>query len=134
MSTHTKKVISSRKSPRRQFMRQVGVLLSGSYLMARAWQISEGGMLVTGLGHIEPGQQLVLTFTIPGYPCVVVRAVVRYQVEKKVAGEPAYGLQFLNLSFEYKRNVRHFIASRFDSEKESLPALHDVELPKRIAS
>lgn len=113
-----------RKSPRRQFERQVGVLYEGVFELCRARQIGEGGMLVACARELAIGAHLVLSFFIPGQACVVVRAEVRNSNRSEGADAvsenvpAAYGVLFHNLSPEHKRKIRYYAASQAPTEQE----------------
>ena len=107
-----------RKSPRRTFQRRVGLLVRGEFCVVQSSQIGEGGMMV--VTDRELSGEAVLTFIVPGrnYAYVVVRGNVLYKLPEKVNGMNSYGVQFTNLSFEHKRAVRYYVASKTEVEPE----------------
>jgi hypothetical protein len=101
--------VAQRRVPRRIFEAPVGVLASGNYFVSRSLQVGEGGMHLISEFVLEMNQLVVLSFQVPSGSLISVRAIVRY-VKKDVAGLHI-GLQFENLDFQYKRELRNFVAA-----------------------
>ena len=106
---------SQRRVPRRTFTGPVGVLAGGQYLIERAFQVGEGGMMVSTERAFSDGDQMVMSFSLENGAILVVRAIVRsFQGPQRRTGinEPArVGVEFVNLEFHYKREIRNFVAS-----------------------
>lgn len=100
-----------RRVPRRSFDGQVGVLLHGKYILERASQVGEGGMMITCSSKIKEGTLLLLSFYLPSGVIITVRGAVRNVVKAKGALPERYGIEFLNLDFQYKREIRNFVAA-----------------------
>lgn len=99
-----------RKYPRRAFRRMVSVLHEGAYHLAHAVEIGEGGMAVDVPLALAPGDQIVVNFQIPAGDFVSLRAEVR-------AGEgTACGVEFKNIRFGQKRQIRTYVSARSDSD------------------
>ena len=107
--------VTKRRSPRRALERQVGILHRGSYHAGDSLEVGEGGMLIVSDHPMQVGDQLVVTFSIPGNLLVPTRALVRYEVKN---GEylHAYGLQFAELELNYLRIIRRFVAEKTQAE------------------
>jgi hypothetical protein len=105
-------IIRRRRVPRREFLHPVGLLVSGNYFMSRALQIGEGGMLIESATPLAMGQRLVLSFKLPGFNPDVVTASVRYILKSKIGSGVRYGVEFLNLDFNVKRDVRNYVATQ----------------------
>ncbi len=100
-----------RRVPRRTFEAPVGVLLGGEYEIERTLQVGEGGMMIASSRPIEVGRNIVLNFYLPNSSLIVVRAIIR-SAKPGEGGEPSrYGIEFMNLGFQAKREIRNFVAS-----------------------
>lgn len=106
---------SQRRVPRRNYGGPVGVLAGGQYIIERATQVGEGGMMVSTERAFAAGDQMVMSFALADGAIIIVRAVVRnFQAPRRGPGidEPArIGVEFVNLEFHYKRQIRNFVAS-----------------------
>lgn len=104
--------LGRRRVPRRAFEFPVGLLVHGTYTVERAYQIGEGGMLLScSSGELSAGTQVVASFFMPTASTVIVRGVIR-NVEPAKDRQPArYGIEFVNLEFQYKREIRNYVAS-----------------------
>jgi hypothetical protein len=100
-----------RRVPRRTFKAPVGVLKSGGYAIRKAYQLGEGGMMIDHNEKLKEGVCLVLNFFLPGGHIVMVRGIVRAVIAAKDGQPERYGLEFLNLGFQYKRAIRNFVAA-----------------------
>ncbi|MGZ3723200.1 MAG: PilZ domain-containing protein, partial [Bdellovibrionales bacterium] len=100
-----------RRVPRRAFDAPVGMLLHGDYKMERAFQVGEGGMMICSTHPIEVGIQTVLSFFLTSGSLIIVRGVVRSVVPAQGKFPERYGIEFLNLGFQYKREIRNFVAA-----------------------
>lgn len=106
-----------RRVPRRAFNKRVGLLVNGVYMVSEATQLGEGGMLIICPQSLEVGQKLVVTFKLPDAAQAVVRGIIRYRLEPKGnAKYPCYGVEFINLDFNLKREIRSFVASKSEQE------------------
>ena len=107
-----------RRVPRRAFNKRVGLLVNGVYLISESTQLGEGGMLIMSPQNLEIGQKLVVTFKLPDTNQAVVRGIIRYRLEPKGdAKYPCYGIEFINLDFNLKREIRSFVASKSENEE-----------------
>lgn len=109
-------LIKRRRVPRRDYDNSVGVLVLGRYFICRAHQIGEGGMMLEMSESLKEGQRLVVTFKLPQAPPVVVLAIVRYRLEKANGSDLKYGVEFLNLDFQARREIRNYVASKSEAE------------------
>lgn len=106
-----------RRVPRRQFESPVGLLVHGTYQVERAFQVGEGGIMVSSGTPLEMGHELVASFFLAG-KTVIVRGIVRNTLPAKGNLPIRYGLEFVNLEFQYKREIRNFVASASNMEGE----------------
>ena len=105
-----------RRVPRRGIEMRVGLLISGKYHLANAYEIGEGGMLVDSPVPINENQRIVISFRIPGVLYGVILSRIVYILKpKKVGDKIKYGVQFEQLDFDVKRKIRNFVASNFDT-------------------
>ncbi len=103
--------LGRRRVPRRAFDSPVGVLLDGEFNIERSYQVGEGGMMVDSGRKVTAGQKLVLSFYLPAGTMIVVRGIVRNIVPADHSLPERYGIEFINLDFQYKREIRNFVAS-----------------------
>jgi len=118
--------IRSRKSPRRALRADVGFLIRGRYQILRSLQIGEGGMLLAGdLSKILAGSTsqsipgVVLTVPLPSREILVLRAKILYELKEGTAKEPAFGVQFLDITILKKRSIRNYVSAKTESEARS---------------
>ena len=113
MSLDDLKSIRKRRVPRRLFYRRAGVLIKGVHHFGFSHQLGEGGLLLEIDKHLDNDHRLLVSFYLPEHGLIVVRGVVRYRMkEPKAKHGFAYGVQFENLDFEIKRQIRNFVASQ----------------------
>jgi hypothetical protein len=106
-----------RRVPRRGIDMHVGLLISGTYYLANAYEIGEGGMLVDSPVPIAENQRIVISFRIPGVLYGVILSRTVYILKPKKAGDKMkYGVQFEQVDFDIKRKIRNFVASNFDTD------------------
>ncbi len=120
-------LIRRRRVPRRDYTHRIGLLIAGQYHITRAMQIGEGGMMFYSAVKMRIGQRLVLTFKLPGQNPEVVMGCVRYILQPDQTGQERYGIEFLNLDFNVKREVRNYVAQNgtySQSEIDLTPPVH----------
>lgn len=103
-----------RKFPRRILKKKVGVLLQGHYLVCESGEIGEGGMALHSDMVFAEGQSMVVSFQIPMGDFVSLRAEVKSI--RKGKNECVHGLNFSNITFSHKRQIRSFVSSRTAGE------------------
>lgn len=103
-----------RSYPRRLFDRPVGVLLHGEYFSARGIDIGEGGISLKVRDQIAEGSRVVVSFQVPGGEFVFVRGVV---LQERKSGDGIYGVEFENLLFDRRREIRTYVSDRSASEQ-----------------
>lgn len=112
VSERTNVDMGRRRVPRREFLAPVGILLRGKYAVERCYQVGEGGMMFS-LNNLkmELGRQVALTFFLPTGFVVMVRGTVRSIIPADEKYPVRYGVEFLNLGFQSKREIRNFVAA-----------------------
>ena len=100
-----------RRVPRRLFEAPIGMLLHGEYSLQRTYQVGEGGMMVSAPQDLAEGDRLVVSFYLPGVPLIIVRGVVRSVIPENGEQAERYGIEFENLGFQRKREIRNFVAA-----------------------
>ena len=101
-----------RRVPRRTFEANVGVLLSGVYKVEQAHQVGEGGMMISCSEEVlNEGRNLAMSFFLPSGELIMVRGIVRAVVPAKGKNGARYGIEFLEVGFQYKRAIRNFVAA-----------------------
>lgn len=104
--------IGRRRVPRRYFDAPVGILLKGEYTVNRAYQVGEGGMMFDlGDKTMKEGDRLAANFYLPGGRLIMVRGIVRAVVQAKDGKPQRYGIEFVDLDFQFKREIRNFVAA-----------------------
>lgn len=68
-------------------------------------------MMITAARRLEMGRNLVVAFHVPGGSLVMVRGVVRSLLPAKGKTPPRFGIEFINLDFQSKREIRNFVAA-----------------------
>lgn len=105
-------LIGRRRVPRRSFEAGIGILLHGRYTLERSYQVGEGGMMLScKVAELQEGEHMVVSFYLPSGVLVVVRGVVRSLVTPKHNEMKRYGIEFMNLEFHLKREIRNFVAA-----------------------
>jgi hypothetical protein len=102
--------VTRRRVPRRNFKASVGVLCNGQFTIGKSLQVGEGGMSVTVKSSIKVQDRVLLTFQVPEGSIVCVRALVRYIDQTNLADQITIGVQFENLGFNFKRELRNLVA------------------------
>jgi len=104
--------LGRRRVPRRAFESPIGLLAKGGYELEQSYQVGEGGMMFSSSRKLVVGQQVVISFYLPDSPAtIVVRGIVRSTIPSKDGLNEKYGVEFLTLGFQYKREIRNFVAS-----------------------
>jgi hypothetical protein len=103
-----------RRVPRRSFGAKVGLLCEGQYCICTATEIGEGGMMITDVTlPLADGQGVVVTFRMPSDQYLVIRGRVRYSLsgERVLEDSHKHGIQFENIDFKSRREIRGYVAS-----------------------
>ncbi len=116
--SESRSYIKRRRVPRREFKKKVGLLIAGDYHVNIATQIGEGGMMLHSHLQMVKGQKLVVIFRLPDRQETVVRAIVRYQLNEPSPFGARYGIEFENLEFKARREIRNYVASKSEAEYE----------------
>lgn len=103
--------VNRRRMPRRQIDVGVGVLVHGEYLIGRTHQVGEGGAMLSVSQDLVLGQGVVVNFFLNREVCVIVRSVVRSIIPAKASLPKRYGVEFVTLGFQQKREIRNFVAA-----------------------
>ena len=102
-----------RKSPRRTFHGQVGVMYDGHMTISRCSQLGEGGLLVRldeSLEGTEVGDQMVVTLYLPNIGGVVAKSKCVYLTE-----DVKIGIQFEEIEMRFKVRIREFVSRQKSS-------------------
>lgn len=106
--------IDRRRYPRRPYTSSVGCLYQGAYMILKAGEMGEGGIMVYSLQKIPIDQKILINFIIPNGSFVSVRAEIKNHTKVLPDGRQAHGVAFINLPFQIKREIRGFVAARID--------------------
>jgi len=107
-----------RRVPRRAFESPVGLLAGGEYDIQSSLQVGEGGMLLGSNRPLKVGDSVLVNFFISSALMVIVRGAVRYQLKDR---PHCFGLEFDKLEFNFKREIRNFVAAATRGESENNP-------------
>lgn len=121
--------IESRRTPRRVYMRSIGVLWNGQYMVTQGLQISEGGMLFRTNVSLPIKSQVVISLVLPGGGDVIVtRGEIIYERPGPAEGRQ-YGVRFKNLALNLRRLIRNYVTAKTQAEAEA-----EAELTKDRAA
>ena len=115
----TPKGAEARRTPRRVFLRAIGLLRHGEYILVQALQLSEGGMLFQSPVQFAVGDAIVLSLIIPGGSSIVVRGEVIYSKPGQGPIEPQYGVKFAPLALQPRRLIRIYVTAKTQAEAEA---------------
>lgn len=101
-----------RKYPRRSLKKTVGVLARGTYFLAIANELGEGGLSFMTDLVLSEGDRVVLTMQIPGGDLISVKAAVKSVTKIEGQGLMSHGISFEDISFSHKRQIRAFVSAR----------------------
>jgi hypothetical protein len=110
MKSAAKKSAKRRQVPRRPYEASLGLLYRGEYLLEQTYYVSESGLMISSHRPLKEGELVVVTFKVPSSSILLVRAIVRSVVAPKDNSPERYGLEFQNLEFSAKREIRNFVA------------------------
>ncbi len=79
--------------------------------MVRSYQVGEGGMMVDCWEPLPEGTLVLVNFFLTATLIVIVRGVVRSTLKANKTQPDRYGIEFVNLGFHFKREIRNFVAS-----------------------
>ena len=133
-----KGAIATRRTPRRVFLRPVGILVRGGYRVVQALQLSEGGLLFESEELFVVNEQIVASLILPGGGVVVARSEIIY-TKPSAAGAASdssggkkgqhFGVKFAPLALHLKRIIRNYVTAKTQAEAErELDRLTDEEL------
>lgn len=105
-----------RKFPRRGFKKGLGALCKGTYIIGEGVELGEGGLSFKTDMVYNEGQSLVVNFQLPHGSFVSVRAEVRNIKVDKQGPFNLVGLAFMNLKFDFKREIRTYVSARSAAE------------------
>lgn len=101
-----------RQYPRRAIKRKVGVLCAGQYFVCESGEIGEGGMSIVSDYVLSDGQEVMVSFQVPGGDFVFLRGLVRSTQKKEGDHQVTHGLSFADIEFSIKRQIRAFVSAR----------------------
>lgn len=108
-----------RRVPRRPIEQRVGLLIGGEYYVAWAYEIGEGGMLLASPVPLNDKDKVVITLRIPGVMSGVVQGHALYCLASGDKFKSSrYGIQFDKIDFEFKRQIRNYVAANTGSNLE----------------
>jgi hypothetical protein len=108
----------TRRTPRRAFVRPIGVLRKGEFGLAQGLQLSEGGFLFSCDFAMVQGNQFLVTLLLPGASSIVARAEIIYQKKDRANGVQ-YGARFSSLEIHQRRAIRNYVTAKTQEEAEA---------------
>ena len=115
MSERSQKPLQPRRYPRRAFEVRVGVLRLGQYQICRSKDIGEGGLGLISEQDLGQGQRILMSFQIPSAQGVkgefisIIGTILSVRTE---GNHFVNGIAFDQLEFNYKRQIRSYVASK----------------------
>lgn len=107
-----------RKYPRRGLRRKIGILVDGRYWIGAGLEVGEGGASFLFARPLPEGKKIVMSFQIPGGAFISVQAEIKNNKKDHRSSLFHFGVNFLNLKFEHKRDVRSYVSARTESERD----------------
>ena len=108
----SRQFVKRRRTPRRIFENQIGLLMEGKYILSRSFEVGEGGMLISIPEGFSQKSRLVVSFRLPEKPPIVILGEVIYKRKHSITGEALYGVAFVDLGFADKRIIRSYVAAK----------------------
>lgn len=103
-----------RRFPRVPFYVPVGVLMEGRYRVVFGYELGEGGMSIQTQDPVPLAQRILLTIPSAKMHFYCVQAEVRNCLTQP-DGTFHIGTQFIEVSFEVKRDIRSFVSTARES-------------------
>ena len=94
----------------------MGVLFHGNYLVSRILQVGEGGLMILTSENFQASDRILVTFSLKGEKFITSKATVRYALDP-VDGKNQFGVEFDELPFQARREIRSFVASHSDPSR-----------------
>jgi hypothetical protein len=101
-----------RKYPRRSLNRMIGILCRGTYFLALAGELGEGGLSFGSEYVITEGNECLVSLQIPSGSFVFLRALVVANRKKQGDQMITHSLKFTNIDFSHKRQIRTFVSAQ----------------------
>jgi hypothetical protein len=108
-----------RRTPRRVYVRPIGVLCLGQYEVQQALQLSESGVLFQSSHKFEVKDQVVASLVLPGDGVVVARGEITSERSEANGNLHQYGIKFVPLPLHLRRWIRNYVAAKTQEEAEA---------------
>lgn len=105
-----------RRVPRKKIDRALGLLSHGRYYLGRILQVGEGGLMILSSESLKVSDRVLVTFSLKGEKFITSKATIRYELDK-VDGKNQFGVEFDELPFQARREIRAFVASHSGSSR-----------------
>lgn len=109
------KPLEQRRYPRRSFEVKVGVLCSGQFSICTTKDIGEGGIAIISNQDFSQGQRILMSFQIPsgqGVKGDFISIIGTILSVRQIGSYFLHGISFDQLDFNYKRQIRSYVASK----------------------
>lgn len=103
--------LKRRRVPRRPIENRVGLLHKGKYSVTWAYEIGEGGMLISTPLRMDKDDRIVITLRIADVFEGVLIGKIVHLYEDTTGDQYRYGIQFEEVDFEMRRKIRNFVAA-----------------------
>ena len=100
---------TERRTPRRSFLRPIGILVAGQYFVVEGLEVSEAGVRLHAPLPLPVGQKVVVSLTLLNGKIIVVPAESR---ERKSDSNDGSFVSFVGISIADRRLIRSYVSSR----------------------
>lgn len=107
-----------RRVPRKKVSRPVGLLSQGQYSLGRILQVGEGGLMILSSVKFKPSDRILATFSLKGDRFITSKATILYELDS-INGQYQFGVEFDELPFMARREIRSFVASHSEQRPEA---------------
>jgi len=113
-SKYSDEAFARRRFPRRSYVRKVGVLSAGQFIVCEAGELSEGGISFKSEFLFNVEKELLINFQIPNGSFAFLRAIVKSTTKQD--GLVVHGLSFVDVPFQHRRQIRAYVSERVSEQ------------------
>jgi hypothetical protein len=114
-----KPIADQKRTPRRVYLRPIGVLCHGEYEVLQALQLSESGIIFQSPEKFKVKDQVVTSLVLPGDGVVVARGEIINERPEDSGKLSQYGVKFVPLPLHLRRWIRNYVAAKTQEEAEA---------------
>lgn len=111
---------TQRKYPRKLFKKPVAYLCHGRSSVVMGIEIGEGGLSFESEEQMQPEQNIVVNFFVPGGDFFSLQTTIKSAVENTdKTSKMIYGVHFNNMNLSLKRQIRAYVARMSLNEQKN---------------